>query len=140
MARGINKATIIGNLGQDPDVRYTPGGMAIATLSIATSEAWKDKQTGEKKEKTEWHRVKLFNRLAEVAGQYLKKGTKVYVEGRLQTDKYEKDGVTHYTTNIICQDMQILSGGAQRDAQQGSSQQPDRQPGADDDLDDDIPF
>ena len=111
MARGINKVILVGNLGADPEVRYTAGGTAIASLSIATSEQWTDKQSGQKQERTEWHRVKLFGRLAEIAGEYLKKGRQVYVEGSLRTDKYTgKDGVERYSTDIIASDLQMLGG------------------------------
>jgi single-strand DNA-binding protein len=111
MARGINKVILVGNLGADPEVKYTAGGTAIGTLSVATSESWKDKQTGEQQERTEWHRVKLFGRLAEIAGEYLKKGRQVYIEGSLRTDKYtDKDGVQRYSTDIIGNEMQMLGG------------------------------
>lgn len=114
MARGINKVILVGNLGADPEVRYTAGGSAITSIRIATSESWKDKQTGEQQERTEWHRIKFFGRLAEIAGEYLKKGRQVYVEGRLQTDKYtDKDGVERYTTDIIANEMQMLGGNAE---------------------------
>jgi single-strand DNA-binding protein len=112
MARGINKVILVGNLGADPEVRYTGGGTAIASLRIATSEQWTDKQSGQKQERTEWHRVKLFGRLAEIAGEYLKKGRQVYIEGSLRTDKYtDKDGVERYSTDIIANDLQMLGGG-----------------------------
>lgn len=111
MARGINKVILVGNLGADPEVRYTAGGTAIASLSVATSEQWTDKQSGQKQERTEWHRVKLFGRLAEIAGEYLKKGRQVYVEGSLRTDKYTgKDGVERYSTDIVASDLQMLGG------------------------------
>ena len=108
MARGVNKVILVGNLGADPEVKYTAGGTAIGTLSVATSESWKDKQTGEQQERTEWHRVKFFGRLAEIAGEYLKKGSQVYVEGKLRTDEYEKDGIKRYSTDIIADEMQML--------------------------------
>ena len=112
MARGINKVIIVGNLGADPETRYTGGGTAITSLRIATSEQWTDKQSGEKQERTEWHRVKLFGRLAEIAGEYLKKGRQVYIEGSLRTDKYtDKDGIERYSTDIIASEMQMLGGG-----------------------------
>ena len=102
MARsGINKVILVGNLGQDPEVKYTAGGAAVTTLSLATSESWKDKDTGSDQEKTEWHRVVLWRRLAEIAGEYLKKGSKVYIEGQLQTRKWEQDGQTRYTLSLI---------------------------------------
>ncbi len=111
MARGINKVIIVGNLGQDPEVRYSANGSAIANVSIATTESWKDKQTGERQEKTEWHRVVFFSRLAEIVGEYLKKGSQVYVEGRLQTRKWEdKNGQDRYTTEIVANEMQMLGG------------------------------
>jgi len=108
---GINKVILIGNLGADPEVRFTQDSKAIANLSIATSESWKDKQTGEMQERTEWHRVVLFNRLGEIAGEYLKKGSKVYIEGSLRTRKWEdKDGQTKYTTEVVASEMQMLDG------------------------------
>ena len=111
MARGINKVILVGNLGADPETRYTTSGSAITSIRIATSESWKDKQTGEQQERTEWHRVKFFGRLAEIAGEYLKKGRQVYVEGSLRTDKYtDKDGVERYSTDIIANEMQMLGG------------------------------
>jgi single-strand DNA-binding protein len=111
MARGVNKVILIGNLGADPETRYTAGGAAITTASLATSESWKDKQTGEAKERTEWHRVKFFGRLAEIAGEYLKKGRQVYIEGSIRTDKYtDKEGVERYATDIIANEMQMLGG------------------------------
>jgi len=110
MARGINKVILVGNVGKDPETRYSAGGMAVTTISVATSESWKDKQTGEQKEKTEWHRVKFFGRLAEIAGEYLKKGSQVYVEGSLRTEEYEKDGVKRYSTDIVAAEMQMLGG------------------------------
>jgi len=112
MARGVNKVIIVGNLGNDPDVKYTGNGAAITTISVATTEAWKDKQSGEMQERTEWHRVKFFGRLAEIAGEYLAKGRQVYIEGSLRTDKYtDRDGVERYATNIIANEMQMLGGG-----------------------------
>lgn len=114
MARGINKVIIVGNLGADPETRYTGNGTAITSLRIATSENWTDKQSGEKQERTEWHRVKLFGRLAEIAGEYLKKGRQVYIEGSLRTDKYtDKDGVERFSTDIIANEMQMLGGGSE---------------------------
>ena len=112
MARGINKVIIIGNLGADPEVRYMPSGGAVATLSIATSETWKDKQSGEQQERTEWHRVVMFNRLGEIAGEYLRKGSKVYIEGSLRTRKWQDKatGADRYTTEIVANDMQMLDG------------------------------
>ena len=114
MARGINKVIIVGNLGADPETRYTGSGTAITSIRIATSENWTDKQSGEKQERTEWHRVKLFGRLAEIAGEYLKKGRQVYIEGSLRTDKYtDKDGVERFSTDIIAAEMQMLGGGTE---------------------------
>ena len=114
MARGINKVIIVGNLGADPETRYTGNGTAITSIRIATSENWTDKQSGEKQERTEWHRVKLFGRLAEIAGEYLKKGRQVYIEGSLRTDKYtDKDGVERFSTDIIAAEMQMLGGGTE---------------------------
>lgn len=111
MARGINKVILIGNLGADPEVRQTANGLAVANLSIATTETWLDKQSGERRENTEWHRVVLFGRTAEVAQQYLRKGSQVYIEGRLQTRKWQdQQGQDRYTTEIICADMQMLGG------------------------------
>ncbi|HWU76557.1 MAG TPA: single-stranded DNA-binding protein [Rhodanobacter sp.] len=111
MARGINKVIIVGNLGADPEMRHTGGGTAVTTLNVATSESWTDKQSGEKVEKTEWHRVKMFGRLAEIAGDYLKKGRQVYIEGSLRTDKYtDKQGIERYSTDIIASEMQMLGG------------------------------
>jgi single-strand DNA-binding protein len=110
MARGINKVILVGNLGGDPETRYTPSGTAITSIRLATSESWKDKQTGEQQERTEWHRVDFFGRLAEIAGEYLKKGRQVYIEGKLRTDEYEKDGVKKWSTKIIADEMQMLGG------------------------------
>ena len=110
MSRGVNKVTLVGNLGNDPETKYMPSGGAVTTISIATSSSWKDKNTGQQNEKTEWHRVTFFNRLAEIAGEYLRKGSQVYVEGRLRYGSYEKDGVKHYTTEIIANEMQMLGG------------------------------
>src|SRR5690606_5370225 len=111
MARGINRVILVGNLGNDPDTRYTPSGPAVTTSSVATSETWTDKQTGQKQERTEWHRVKFFGRLAEIAGEYLRKGSQVYIEGSLRTDKYtDKQGIERYATDIIASEMQMLGG------------------------------
>ena len=162
MARGINKVILVGNLGNDPDVKYTQSGAAVTTISVATSESWKDKQTGQMQDRTEWHRVKFFGKLAEIAGEYLRKGSQVYVEGSLRTDKYtDKNGTERYTTDIIANEMQMLGGrgegggggmggGERAPRQQAASQRQDyaprRQPAAsapppaDDFVDDDIPF
>jgi single-strand DNA-binding protein len=160
-SRGINNVILIGNLGKDPETRYMPSGGAVTNLTLATSESWKDKQTGEQKENTEWHRVVFFNRLAEIAAEYLRKGSKVYIEGRLQTRKWQgQDGQDRYTTEIVASEMQMLdsrgSGGGSYEAPpvpmssqpqsstpqpQGSSPSP--KPAAQpmtDDFDDDIPF
>ncbi len=110
MARGVNKVILIGNLGQDPEIRYTPSGMAMANITLATSESWKDKQTGETVERTEWHRIVFFQRLAEIVGEYLRKGSKVFIEGRLQTRKWQDKttGQDRYTTEIVADNMQML--------------------------------
>src|SRR3990167_4511006 len=114
MARGVNKVILIGNLGKDPEVRYTPSGLAVANVTIATSEAWKDKQSGEMQERTEWHRVVFYQRLAEIVGEYLKKGSKVYIEGRLRTSKWQDktSGQDRYTTEVIADNMQMLDSKA----------------------------
>jgi single-strand DNA-binding protein len=148
MARGVNKAIILGSLGQDPDIRYTAGGAAVANISIATNEQWKDKESGEMQERTEWHRVVFFGRLAEIVGEYLRKGSQVYVEGRIQTRKWQdKEGKDRYTTEIVANEMQMLgskSGGTTASFDQ--SQQPQQSApaasakGSNDDFDDDIPF
>jgi len=157
MARGINKVIIVGNVGGDPETRYMPSGSAVTNLTIATNESWKDKATGEQKERTEWHRVAMFNRLAEIAAEYLRKGSQVYIEGKLRTRKWQdKSGQDRYTTEIIADEMQMLGGrggsgggnfgsGQQGDASSGGNQQGQSgsnappQPGPDD-FDDDIPF
>lgn len=151
--RGINKVILIGNLGADPEVRYMPSGGAVCNLSVATSESWTDKQTGEKREQTEWHRVTVYQRLAEIAGEYLKKGSKVYLEGRLRTRKWQgQDGQDRYTTEIVANDMQMLDsrggGTANFDdnaaAESGAPAAPDKTSAPDntgiEDFDDDIPF
>ena len=149
MARGVNKVILVGHLGSDPEVKYMPSGSAVANLSLATTEGWKDKQSGEKQEKTEWHRVVLFARLAEIAGEYLRKGAQVYIEGRLQTRKWQgKDGQDRYTTEIVANDLQMLggrggSGGGDSFASApASSSAPAAAPAAASapDFDDDIPF
>ncbi len=160
MARGVNKVILVGTCGQDPDVRYLPNGNAVTSLSLATSEQWTDKQSGQKVERTEWHRVSLFGRLAEIAGEYLRKGSQVYVEGKLQTREWEKDGIKRYTTEIIVDmqgSMQLLGGRQdgqgggqqqgrqqprQQQRQQGARQHQQSQQGMDgpDSFDDDIPF
>ena len=145
MARsGINKVILVGNLGQDPEIKYTAGGAAVTTLSLATSESWKDKDTGTDQEKTEWHRVVLWRRLAEIAGEYLKKGSKVYIEGQLQTRKWEQDGQTRYTTEVIGRDMQFLDSrgnSSGNSSYENSSQDIGSQDLPDSGItDDDIPF
>lgn len=111
MARGINKAIIVGNLGRDPEVRYSANGAAITNITVATSDVWKDKNTGENQERTEWHRIVFFGRLAEIAGEYLKKGSQVYIEGRIQTRKWQdQSGQDRYTTEIVANEMQMLGG------------------------------
>jgi single-strand DNA-binding protein len=147
MARGINKVILVGNLGADPETRYMPSGSAVTNFTVATNESWKDKQTGEQKERTEWHRVATFNRLAEIAAEYLRKGSQVYVEGKLRTRKWQgQDGQDRYTTEIIADEMQMLggrgSGGGSFGGgapQQGGGGSAPPQP-APDDFDDDIPF
>lgn len=163
MARGINKVILVGNLGADPETRYTASGAAITSIRIATSESWKDKQTGEPQERTEWHSITFFGRLAEIAGEYLRKGSQVYVEGRLQTDKWQdKDGNDRYTTKVIANEMQMLGsrggegggggqsssdgfrsnrGGNRNQGQNQSQGQDDRGSAPDEGFaDDDIPF
>ncbi|MCE2459241.1 MAG: single-stranded DNA-binding protein [Pseudomonadales bacterium] len=166
MARGVNKAILIGNLGRDPDVRYTQDGRAVTNFSIATSEQWRDRTTNEQQERTEWHRVVCFGRLAEITGEYLRRGSKVYIEGRLQTRSWERDGQTHYTTEVVANEMQMLDsrgggggigrpddGGGYPERGGGSSEREGRdqtrpspppsspKPAADsDDFEDDIPF
>jgi len=146
MARGVNKVILIGNLGADPEVRYMPSGGAVANLRLATTESWKDKQTGERQEQTEWHQVVFFGRLAEIAGEYLKKGSKVYVEGRLRTRKWQdKSGGDRYTTEIVGSDMQMLDGrggSAGFDSDRGGAASSHAEPagGGIADFDDDIPF
>ena len=111
MARGINKVILVGTLGADPDTRYTPSNAAVTNLSLATNESWKDKQSGEQKEKTEWHRIVMFNRLAEIASEYLRKGSQIYIEGKIQTRKWEdKEGKDRWTTEIVANEMQMLGG------------------------------
>ncbi|MDP1602119.1 MAG: single-stranded DNA-binding protein [Legionella sp.] len=157
MARGINKVILVGNVGVDPDVRYMPNGNAVTTLSVATSETWKDKQTGDKQERTEWHRVVCFNRLGEIAGEYIRKGSKLYVEGSLRTRKWQDpQGQDRYTTEIVASDIQMLDskggpGGYDDMQSPPPAQQQARKPqpaaqtaqaaqDAFDELDDDIPF
>ena len=144
MARGINKVILVGNLGADPETRYMPSGSAVTNLSVATSEQWKDKQSGEQKERTEWHKVAMFNRLAEIAAEYLRKGSQVYIEGKLRTRKWQdRDGNDRWTTEIIADEMQMLGGrggggSAPMSSGSGPSSAPPQPPA--DDFDDDIPF
>jgi len=160
MARGVNKVILVGNLGADPEVRYSASGMAICSIRVATSEQWKDKQTGENQERTEWHRVKAFGRLAEIMGEYLRKGRQVYIEGSLRTEKYtDKEGIERYSTDIVASEMQMLGGpgegggsggrgGGMRGEERGPSRQPARnvaerpqqRPPDESFDDDDIPF
>jgi len=148
MARGINKVIIVGNLGGDPETRYMPSGSAVTNLTVATNESWKDKQTGEQKDRTEWHKVAMFNRLAEIAAEYLRKGSQVYIEGKLRTRKWQdKSGQDRWTTEIIADEMQMLggrggSGGGSAPMSSGQdSGLPSSPPQAGpDDFDDDIPF
>ncbi|SEN25777.1 single-stranded DNA-binding protein [Halomonas caseinilytica] len=122
MARGVNKVILIGNLGQDPEVRFTPSGTAVANLNLATTDTWTDRQSGQRQERTEWHRVVMFNKLAEISQQYLRKGSKVYIEGRLQTRKWQdQNGQDRYSTEIVANDMQMLDsrGGDMGGAPQG---------------------
>ncbi|TLX52774.1 single-stranded DNA-binding protein [Stutzerimonas nosocomialis] len=151
MARGVNKVILVGTCGQDPETRYLPSGNAVTNLSLATSEQWTDKQTGQKVEKTEWHRVALFGKVAEIAGEYLRKGSQVYIEGKLQTREWEKDGVKRYTTEIIVDmqgTMQLLGGRREDDAAprqqtqaaRNAPRQQSQQAAPPDDFDDDLPF
>jgi len=155
----VNKVIIVGNLGRDPETRYMPSGDAITNIAVATTDKWKDKATGEQKEATEWHRISFFGKLAEIAGQYLKKGSQVYIEGKLRTRKYtDKDGVEKYSTEIVADTMQMLGsrqgmgggaapmdevgygGGASRAPAQAPARAPARQPSNVNIEDDDIPF
>jgi single-strand DNA-binding protein len=157
--RGVNKVILVGTCGQDPETRYLPNGNAVTNLSLATSEQWTDKQTGQKVEKTEWHRVSMFGKVAEIAGEYLAKGSQVYIEGKLQTREWEKDGIKRYTTEIVVDVqgvMQLLGGRPQGDqqGQSGTNARPQQQrpqqrpqpsqpgplPDDNDGLDPDIPF
>ena len=154
MARGVNKVILVGNCGQDPETRFMPSGGAVTNLSIATSESWKDKTSGEPQERTEWHRVVFSNRLAEIAGEYVKKGSKLYVEGSLRTRKWQgQDGQDRYTTEIVGSEMQMLDsrnsqggfgasqqGAAQMSDQSASSQAAPQAPQGMESFDDDIPF
>lgn len=153
--QGVNKVILVGNCGQDPETRYMPNGKAVTNLTLATSESWKDKNTGQQVDKTEWHRVTFYDRLAEIVAEYVKKGSKLYVEGKLQTRSWDKDGTKHYATEVIANEMQML------DSRQGNSRAPSQAPRPDNnfqqppqasqvpqqqapsnlnDFDDDIPF
>lgn len=154
MSKGINKVIIVGHLGQDPEVKFMPSGGAVANVSVATSESWKDKQTGQPQERTEWHRVCFFNRLAEIVGEYLGKGSQVYIEGSLRTRKWQdQGGQDKYTTEIVASEMQMLGGRAGTTETQGNpsgrqtgtaapgaSRQPQSSGGGFDSFEDDIPF
>lgn len=160
MARGVNKVILVGNLGADPEVRYTKAGNAVANISVATSEQWKDKQTGQPQERTEWHRVVMFNRLGEIAGEYLRKGAKVYIEGQIRTRKWQnQSGEDQYTTEVVAKEMQMLDGVSNNGVPQrqaggdyssrapgpsgsnNAATAPPAQPQSDfGDFDDDIPF
>jgi single-strand DNA-binding protein len=145
MARGINKVIIVGNLGNDPDTRYMPSGSAVTNLSVATNESWKDKQTGEQKDRTEWHKVAMFGRLAEIAAEYLRKGSQVYIEGKLRTRKWQdQNGNDRWTTEVVADEMQMLGGrtGSSAPAMDDSMQPAAPPPSKDgsEDFDDDIPF
>jgi len=141
----INKVTIVGNLGKDPEIRYTPSGMAVANFTVATTDRWKDKASGEMKERTEWHRIVAWGRLGEICGEYLSKGRQVYIEGRLQTRSWEKDGVTRYTTEIVASEMKMLGsreggGGSQRPQGGGMPEYEGPPLPEEGGMDDDIPF
>jgi single-strand DNA-binding protein len=159
MARGVNKVIIVGNLGNDPETKYMPSGSAVTNLSVATNESWKDKQTGEQKDRTEWHRVAMFGRLAEIAAEYLRKGSQIYIEGKLRTRKWQdKQGNDRYTTEVIADEMQMLGarggapsmggsgsgsgggGGSGGPPPSGPPQGGGGGPGPADEFDDDIPF
>ena len=143
MARGINKVILVGNLGRDPETRYLPSGGAVTNVSLATSRSWKDRDSGEQKEKTEWHRVVFFNRLGEIAGEYLKRGSKVYVEGELRTREWEKEGQKHFTTEDVATEMQMLDskgGNSDYETNNNSSIAAPSSLSSSDMVDDDIPF
>ena len=147
MARGINKVILVGNLGRDPETRYMPNGNPVTNITVATSKNWKDRETGENRDRTEWHRVVFFNRLAEIVNEYLRKGSKIYLEGELRTRQWERDGQKHYTTEIVANEMQMLDsrGGMSSDTSAPSGgpsrrSQNELEPPPEDDFDDDIPF
>jgi len=148
MARGVNKVILVGNLGKDPEIRYMPNGNAVANLTLATTESWKDRQTGDHQEKTEWHRIVMYRRLAEIAGEYLKKGSQIYIEGKLQTRKWQDNaGNDRYTTEVVANEMQMLGGrGGGGSAGFSDNSAPAAEPvsavadAGSNDFDDDIPF
>ena len=147
MARGINKVILVGNLGRDPETRYMPNGNPVTNVTVATSRGWKDRESGENIERTEWHRVVFFNRLAEIANEYLRKGSKVYLEGELRTRQWERDGQKHYSTEVVANEMQMLDsrGDMSSNTSAPSGGPPPRsqdemEPPPEDDFDDDIPF
>jgi single-strand DNA-binding protein len=148
MSNGINKVLIIGNLGRSPETAYLQNGTAVTKFSVATSESWKDKETGEKQSRAEWHKIVTFNKLAEICATYLKKGSKVYIEGKLRTNKWEKDGQPHYTTEIVADNMQMLDSKADSQALQREAPQENKPTNVKeaksedgfDDFDDDLPF
>jgi single-strand DNA-binding protein len=141
MARGINKVILIGHLGQDPETRYMPSGGAVTNLRLATSESWKDKNSGDQQERTEWHNVAMFGRLAEIAAEYLRKGSQVYIEGRLRTRKWQdRDGNDRWTTEVVANEMQMLGGRADSSAPARSVESSAAMSGPPSDMDDDIPF
>ena len=141
MARGVNKVILIGNVGGDPETRYMPNGNAITNITLATTDSWKDKQTGQQQERTEWHRICFFNRLAEIAGEYLKKGSKIYIEGSLRTRKWQdKDGQDRYVTEIVANEMQMLDSRGGNDSGTAAPRQAAQAPAGGCDFDDDIPF
>lgn len=135
MARGVNKVILIGGVGKDPVKAVLPSGVTVTEFSLATTESWKDKATGQKKEETEWHSIKLFGKVAEIAAEYVRKGSSVYVEGKIKTRKWDKDGVTHYKTEVVADQLQLLGGSA--DKQESRKEEPQPEPMA---FDDDIPF
>jgi single-strand DNA-binding protein len=147
MARGINKVILVGNLGADPETRYMPSGGAVTNIRVATSESWKDKNTGDQQERTEWHSVAFFGRLAEIAAEYLRKGSQVYIEGKLRTRKWQdRDGNDRWSTEVVANEMQMLGGRpgggapAQSSSSSAPSSMPEGPPGGGGDFDDDIPF
>lgn len=141
MSRGINKVILVGTLGADPDMRYMPSGKGVANLRLATNESWKDRETGDRKERTEWHTVVLFDKLGEIAGEYLRKGSLVYVEGKLQTRKWsDKEGKDRYITEIVARDMQMLGGKPQGERAPRQEGAPTSEPAPVGEFDDDIPF